>query len=198
MALFETVRVFAALNVEVAAIRRVAETAERLRLLPSAMPARWVSPTKMHVTLKFFGDLDAGIVPALRDGLNALVRETPAPRLAIGGLAAFPSAVDARVIFAEVDDLNDETAHLAAAIDDLADSFGLARETRPYHPHLTLARTNSALAVGPWISSLPPWRVVTLAPELVLYRSELSHPGAEYDALGRFALAARKSSKKTS
>jgi 2'-5' RNA ligase len=196
MSLFDTIRVFAALSVEVAAIRRVTAAAERLRASPLAPRARWVPPTKMHVTLKFYGEVDAALAPALRDRLGAFAKERVAPRLAFAGFSAFPSRDEARVVFAEVEDMGDETASLAKGVEALSESLGLAPEARPYRPHLTVARLAEAGAVGEWLESIPPSRVVALAPELVLYRGDLARPGAEYEALGRFALGARRSNKK--
>ena len=197
MSRFETIRAFAALNVEVAAVRRIAVAAERLRVDPAAPPMRWVPPTKMHVTLRFFGEIDIALAPAIRDGLAALAKERPAPRITFASFSAFPSLEAAQVIFADAQDMGDETASLAAAVDRLGESLGLPRETRTYHPHLTLGRTRAPTSVGPWLAAAPTWRVVALAPELALYRSDLARPGAEYDTLGRFALAPRKSSKKS-
>jgi 2'-5' RNA ligase len=195
MSLFGTVRAFAALNVEVLAVRRVLEAVEHLRAHPLAPPARWVAPTRMHVTLKFFGDIDAGLVPALRDALSALARDQPAPRLGFGSLGAFPSVEHARVLFAVVDDMGGDTARMAQAVEDGAAALGVVREARPFVPHMTIARTASPADVRSWIGSVAMEKVVGLAPELVLYRSDISRPGAEYEALARLALGPRRSVK---
>ena len=197
MALFETARAFIALNIEVAPLRRLIESVTRLRAHPSAPRASWVSPPRMHVTLKFLGEMDVGLAAPLRGALTSLARERATPRLAFSKLGAFPSVTAARVVFLEVEDMGGETASLATAVDELGEQLGFARETRPYHPHLTLARTREAVDVQAWLLAVPPVRVVALAPEVVLYRSDFARPGAEYEALGRFALSPRRSSKKT-
>jgi RNA 2',3'-cyclic 3'-phosphodiesterase len=195
MALFETARTFVALSIEVAGLRRVVEAADAQRALPSTPAMRWVSPPKLHVTLKFFGEIDAGLAPAIRDALAVVAKETPAPRLAFSGTSAFPSLDEARVVFAEVEDLGGETAGLARAIDDLGEAFGLRRGARAYVPHLTLARTREPVSIRTWVAAAAPWRVVALAPEVVFYRSDVARPGAEYDVIARFALAPRRSKK---
>jgi len=197
MASFDVVRAFAALNVDVDSLRRVTAAADRLRLAPTAPSARWVTPTRLHLTLKFFGEIDVGVVPALRDALGALAKETAVPRVAFAGFSAFPSEETARVIFAKAEDAGAELATLAAAVEGLAESLGFPRASRAFLPHMTLARTAAPFPVGQWLAAVPPWRVVGTAPELALYRSDVGHPGAEYEALGRFALARRSSTRKT-
>ena len=198
MSIFGTMRVFAALNVEVTGLRRVLGAVDLLRANPLAPHARWVAPTKLHVTLKFFGEIDAGLAPALRDTLAAVTRERRAPRVAFSGFSAFPSPEKARVVFTEVEDMGQETRGLSDAIQSGVEALGFPPETRAFHPHLTVARTSEPTDSRTWLSAATPWRVVAICPELALYRSDTVRPGAEYEALARFALLPRKSSKKGS
>lgn len=88
---------------------------------------------RLHVTLHFIGAVEAGRVPALAD---ALATRFEPVRLAFdeaevwpGGIAVLrPSRLPASL----------EALHgrLGAALD----GFGLPPETRPYKPHVTLAR----------------------------------------------------------
>ena len=195
MSLFGTIRAFAARGIEISGVRRVVEAVDLLRALPSAPAARWVAPTKLHVTMKFFGEIDAGVAPALRDSLAAISLVARAPRLAFSGFSAFPSRERARVVFAEVEDMGGETAALATSVQSAAEALGFPPETRAFHPHLTVARTAEPVDTLAWLAGAASWRVVALCPELVLYRSDTSRPGAEYEALGRFALLPRKSKK---
>ncbi len=191
MPAFDTLRAFTALNVEVSGVRKIAELAERWRRLPGGDGLRWTPPTKLHLTLSFFGDIDAGLVPPLRDALSAIAAGRPAPRLVFQGLSAFPSLEQARVLFVEVRGVTEVIA-LAAAIEDAAAALGLPRRERQFHPHLTVARTSAPRELTGWLATVPPFRVAASAPELVLYRSDLARPGAEYDALARLPLTARR------
>jgi 2'-5' RNA ligase len=190
-----TVRVFAALNFEIANVRRVVDATASLRGSSDAPPLRWVPPTRLHVTLKFFGEVDAAIVPPLRDALASVALQAVAPRLTFRGYSAFPSLDDATVVFAEIDDRGGHASRLASVVDELADSFGLPRDARPYHPHMTLARARSATPVRSWLADAPPLKVAASAHEMTLYRSDPTATGGEYDALGRFPLPARATSK---
>jgi 2'-5' RNA ligase len=189
---WDTVRAFVALNVEIAAVRRIAELAQRWRTLPGGEALRWVAPTRLHVTLKFLGDIDVGLVPPLRDGLLALSSQRASPRVVFQGLSAFPALDTARVLFAEVLDTTGEVRSLSVAVEDLAASLGFARTPREYVPHMTVARTSEATALTAWVAAVPAWRVAASASEIVLYRSDLARPHEEYDTLGRYPLEGRR------
>jgi 2'-5' RNA ligase len=65
------------------------------------------------------------------------------------------------------------------------------RETRPYHPHLTLARFRGSLRLSQSQHTLPPsLRRSFTADTVNLYRSNLTPTGAHYEIL-----AQKKSSK---
>src|ERR1700736_6830689 len=58
------------------------------------------------------------------------------------GVAFFPNPKAARVFWAGVDG-SDHLPRLASTIDSALEKLGFPRETKPYHPHLTLARTSA-------------------------------------------------------
>jgi len=191
MALYETVRCFVGLNLDIAGVRRVVEVMGQARPLPGSAALRWVVPTKLHVTLKFWGEIDRALVPAIKDALSALSVGRATPQLVFSGFSAFPSENAARVLFAKTEDVGGEAAKLAAAIDEIGEQLGLTRESRRYHPHLTVARAPTALDLRSLISRVPAWRVSVGASEMVLYRSDTASAGSEYEALGRFSLGSR-------
>jgi len=67
--------------------------------------------------------------------------------------------------------------------------LGLARETRPFHPHVTLARVKRAGSRTETIwSGLDAQAGAARISEVVLYRSHLESTGARYESLVRVAL----------
>jgi RNA 2',3'-cyclic 3'-phosphodiesterase len=195
MGSFETARAFVALNVDVVGVRRLLDAVSALRKLPDAPELRWVAPPRLHLTLKFLGEIDIGTVPVLVEALSMVASQHPSPRLVFTHFGAFPTPDAARVVFAEPDDSGGATEGLAMAVDVACAELGFARETRPFHAHVTVARSPVPVPVNDWLARGEPWRVSSKASELVLYRSEVGKRDAEYEALGRlpFGFAARPS-----
>ncbi|MEI7893354.1 MAG: RNA 2',3'-cyclic phosphodiesterase [Myxococcales bacterium] len=185
----DLLRAFVAVNLDIATVRHVADVARRLRSHPLARPASWVAPTKMHVTVRFLGDIDAALVPALSDALAPLAKNHVVRPTHLGRADAFPSRTSARVLIAAIDDPFGDLASLASAVEDRVCDLGLERERRTFVPHLTLARLRTPCDVSPWVHA-DALRSMDKAifTELVLYRSDLAQSGAEYTALLRCPL----------
>jgi 2'-5' RNA ligase len=195
MGSFETARAFVALNIDVVGVRRLLDAVSALRKLPEAPELRWVAPPRLHLSLKFLGDIDVGAIPVLVETLAAVASRHAPPRLVFTRFGAFPTADAARLVFAEPDDAGGAAEGLATAVDVACGDLGFARETRPFHAHVTVARSSVPLPVSEWLARGEPWRVSSKASELVLYRSEVGKRDVEYEALGRlpFGFAARPS-----
>jgi 2'-5' RNA ligase len=177
-------RLFVAIEVPEEARRSVREAFAPWR---EAFPqARWVPEENWHVTVKFLGRT----WPRLRDWVPARVagasRAVEPYRAALSGVGSFPSRRAGRVLWAGIDD-GDGTSRVAATLDDaLAEEF--PPETRAYHPHLTVARSDPPLKLPEAYAATPlasdPWVV----DELVLFRSHLRRPAPVYEPIGRFPM----------
>lgn len=130
-------RLFIALNFPDDVRLALFEAAAPLRA--SAPGARWTSAEKLHLTIKFLGARAPALVEALAGALDAVgLRHAPI-ELRIGGIGAFPNAWRARIVWIGIE----ATAPLVALqhdLDDACGAIGIAREDRPFHPHVTLAR----------------------------------------------------------
>jgi 2'-5' RNA ligase len=132
-----------------------------------------VDPKNLHLTLKFIGesyDLQ-GITKALSE-----VRGAPA-EVGLKGLGTFP-----RVLWIGV---QADLASLAARIDQALEPLGITRETRPFSPHLTIARMKDGRM--PKFNEQPDFGSFRIS-EFVLYESKLGSSGPTYTALERFPL----------
>ena len=98
------------------------------------------------------------------------------------GLDAFPSPDRARVLVARATDPTGEVRELAAAFEDMCAAHGIARETRPYALHVTLARMRFPSRVRDLCESASLTGELTLGP-IVLYESHLSPHGSTYEPL---------------
>jgi 2'-5' RNA ligase len=150
--------------------------------------ARWVPRENMHVTLKFLGRTWPRLTDWVPEQVEAAVAEVSRFTVRLRGVGSFPSAKRGRALWAGFDD-TDGIAALAAEIETaLADEF--PTEKRPFHPHLTVARSEPPLKLPAGYSGTElesdEWEV----DHVVLFRSHLRRPAPLYEPLARFRLGA--------
>ena len=176
-------RLFIALDIPAEIRARLTEFMERARLL--APNARWARVEGLHVTLKFIGHVDDVVVEQIKVAL-ASIKAAPF-EVNFGGVGFFPNPNAGRVFWAGVDG-GDHLPRLASTIDAALEKLGFARETKPYHPHLTLARTSSRplRELKPLLSDPPPQFGTMTAREFFLYQSQPQKGGSKYTKLERF------------
>lgn len=136
-------RLFVALELPPAVRAALGEVSSRLRPRPAAAGRglRWTDPAGIHLTLKFIGEIEAAAVEAIRGALAGIRAENPV-EVAFRGLGWFPNARHPRVLWAGVE-AGSALAELAGEIERVLEPLGIARETRKFEPHLTLARIKS-------------------------------------------------------
>jgi len=162
---------------------RLTEYMERARALASE--ARWARVEGLHVTLKFIGHVDDAAVEKIKAALSA-IKATPF-EVKFTGVGFFPNPNAGRVFWTGVDGGN-SLPKLASTIDAAMEKLGIARETKHYHPHLTLARTNSRPLRGlkPLLEEPTPQFGTMTAREFFLYQSQPQKGGSKYTKLERF------------
>ena len=178
-------RIFIALDIPVEIRARLSEYMERERAL--APEARWARVEGLHVTLKFIGHVDDAVVEQIKAAL-ASIKAAPF-EVKFTDVGFFPNPNAARVFWAGVDG-GDHLPRLASTIDAALEKLGFPRETKPYHPHLTLARTSSRplRELKPLLTDPPPQFGTMTAREFFLYQSQPQKGGSKYTKLERFGL----------
>jgi 2'-5' RNA ligase len=178
-------RLFIALDIPAQVRTRLAEYMVRVRHI--APEARWPRVEGLHVTLKFVGQASEARADEIKTAL-ASVKSAPFI-VRFGGVGFFPNPKAARVFWAGVDGGTD-LPRLASLIDDALEKVGIEREAKPYHPHLTLARTNThpLRELQPLLADTPPQFGTMTAREFFLYQSQPQRGGSKYTKLQRFAL----------
>lgn len=145
---------------------------------------RWVSPDNLHLTLRFLGSVEAERL----DRLGAGLQEIPFQpfEVQLGGLGAFGPAASVRVVWLGVEQGRQELERLSEAIEERCQAVGFEAETRPFNPHLTLARARerrgARLPELPAPPKLPAWT----ASGFHLFRSQTGPGGAVYSILASF------------
>lgn len=98
---------------------------------------RWMHDDQLHLTLRFIGELDNGRANDVADALS-LVAGLPFD-LCLKGIGHFPPRGDPRTIWASIQRQSELTS-LKRRIDRALQQAGIARDTKKYTPHVTLAR----------------------------------------------------------
>ena len=181
--------------VELPGAARAAAFAHLTRLRESlSAPARvsWEREEKLHVTLKFFGDVSVEKVEALTAALSRAVGSVEPLALKLQGAGVFPSPGRPNVIWIGVTDEEGGLARLHARVEEACAAAGFPPERRPFHPHVTLARVREANRETRHLAH----RHVELGfgaagfdvREIVLMRSEPGPGGSVYTPLSRHEL----------
>ncbi len=130
-------RLFIALNIPEDEKERIHQAVVPLR--QANLPVRWVDPENYHVTLKFLGDVRDEAVAGIRAAVNEVAAKTDPFSVDLGGFGAFPTIRRPRVIWMGVE-ANPALRCLKQDVEWALTDEGFDRETRAFHPHLTLGR----------------------------------------------------------
>lgn len=173
---------------------------ERVADVNAAQILRWTNPDKLHLTVRFLGETSRSQLQRLEEQLSGLTAACWPIPLELSGLGCFVSWKVLRVLWMGVAGDVATLTNLHERIEGLIRELDFSPETRPYTPHITLARTArdgpSArhTAAGKALRKAaaerkngPPLGEWT-ARDLLLMRSVLHKDGAQYSVLKRFPL----------
>lgn len=149
---------------------------------------RWESKSKLHLTLKFLGDTDPDQLEELANALDS-IKYSPFS-IDVKGFGYFPTGKQPKVLWAGVVK-NEDLVRLQQAIEDKCTSLGFEAETRPFKPHITIARANgvSKRDVMSFINQHKQFGLVDVpVKEFVLYESKLGSEGARHKRRCTFKL----------
>jgi RNA 2',3'-cyclic 3'-phosphodiesterase len=187
------IRSFIAVNLPIAMVKKLQalQGEVRARAEHAGLKVGWVPAANMHVTLKFLAEIPEESLWAIRDTLQAKLQIATPFLATIREVGAFPDRQRPRVLWVGLACENDRLASLAKEMDDWLFDLGFARETRPFHPHVTLGRVKSGQADV--LEGLAE-RELGSCPirEIVLYQSILKPKGAQYSELARIPLLSGK------
>ena len=166
-------------------------------LAPKSSGARWVRAENLHVTLKFIGHVEKEKLRPIQDAL-ASVRSADAVALTFRGIGFFPNEFHPRVVWCGVAS-SPNLAPLAANIDRALEPLGIELETRPYTPHLTLARFKTEDGVSELVDAANQMKSYDFGgareTNFHLYESLLKPSGAQYNRLASFPIAGDAAAK---
>lgn len=139
---------------------------------------RWVDPRDMHTTLRYFGAVDETKLPEIQELMTRAAERTAPFELVYGGVGAFDSFEESRVVWIGL-------LEGGAAMEAAAALVG-RDEPRPYAPHLTLGRNRDETAPPAFVSAIQAEPVLYLrrpVTKLSLYASKPAPFGHAYEIL---------------
>ncbi len=195
----EQIRTFIAIELPPSLRRALAQLQERLKR--ERLPVRWVAPDKVHLTLKFLGEIPAGQVQKVGEAAARITATTPPFDLEAGGVGVFPNPRRPRVVWVGIREESGLLRRLQANLETALAGLGFSPENRPFSPHLTLGRTRQRTSPGQarhlgqvvtalQVPSLGRWTVH----EIVVMRSDLRPDGPIYTPQRVLPLEGRLSS----
>ncbi len=166
-----------------AAVKELAALVERLKSPADGL--RWSAAEGWHITLQFLGSTTPEQLECVRKRLVAIRARRFAVELEAPGF--FERAA---VFFVGVR-LSAELESLERQVTAATEPCGFGREERPYHPHITLARSKSGARGLRGLKEKVPERARFsrfVVERFVLYESFPGPGGSRYEARGMFAL----------
>lgn len=161
-----------------------------LGALAERMPrALWTPPERIHLTLRFIGDVSDEQLEAVRDALTK-VAVAPFP-LGVEGVGRFPPRGRPSVLWAGVGRAHPFLLRLRQQVDDRLLASGVPFALTPFVPHFTVARVAEAppVAAEHWLKRHadfvgPLWRTEAFH----LMASTLGPTGARHEIVQSFPL----------
>jgi RNA 2',3'-cyclic 3'-phosphodiesterase len=176
-------RVFCAVELPGDVREQLRDHITRLREAVPDVAASWSRVENVHLTLKFFGNVEVERIDAISAAASRAVEEFSTFPIGIGGTGVFPRPSRPQVLWIGVSDPTGKLSALHEKFEDETGAADFAKEDRAFRPHLTIARIRRPegarrLADAHLQMDFKP--VELELQELIVFRSELSPKGSRY------------------
>jgi RNA 2',3'-cyclic 3'-phosphodiesterase len=162
------------------------------RLIEERADVKWDTPDKLHLTLKFLGNMEPGQLTAVAESLAIAASATHAFPLTYGSVGAFPDLVHPKVIWVGAE-ASIALTSLLQLVEQACGQLGIPKETRTFHPHITLGRVKGSTNLARLTAKLKSITfdpIVTGCSAILLIKSDLHPTGSVYTTLNSFPLNA--------
>lgn len=169
--------------------QKMEETVRRWARRLGTRGVKWVSPQNFHLTLVFLGNVRAGALETLKQRFRSSFLGIPPIEVHVSGAGAFPDLNRPKVLWIALRGNLEALAVLQARAEESAKGFGEPRDSKPFSPHLTVARFEwldreqldfvRRLASRPEETDFGSW----LVDSVKLMRSDLGPGGSKYTVL---------------
>jgi RNA 2',3'-cyclic 3'-phosphodiesterase len=179
------IRSFLAIEVSDPVLKRIEKIQEDFK--SSDPDVRWVNPDKIHLTLKFFGDIEESQIDSILNSIETPVHSTQPFQIKVRGTGAFPNPKNPRVVWVGLTEGKETLSHLQKELESSLEKIGFQPEDRSFNPHLTLGRVKSSRGKGALAAKIEKYREEEFGEfqveRVILFKSELTPSGPVYTAL---------------
>ena len=185
-------RIFCAAELPDQVRARLQEHIQRLCKDVPEVAASWSRVENIHLTLKFFGNVELDKLPTISAAASRTVKDFSAFQISIGKTGVFPRPSRAQVLWIGVSDPSGKLSALQQRFEDECAAEGFAKEDRAFRPHLTMARIRKpegARRLADAHLSIRFESVPVKLTELIIFRSELSSKGSKYTPISKHELS---------
>jgi 2'-5' RNA ligase len=135
----ELIRAFIAADLPAESKRALRGLQDRLKAGGRAN-VKWVDPDSIHLTLKFLGNIDTGMIGRIVAVMAGAVLDVKPFPLELKDLGVFPNPNRVRVVWVGMGGEVEKLAVIQKRIETGLVPLGFAAEARPFAPHFTLGR----------------------------------------------------------
>jgi RNA 2',3'-cyclic 3'-phosphodiesterase len=179
------IRSFLAIELPEAIRNKIGEIEGDLK--SSHADVRWVHPGKIHLTLKFFGNIEEARVESIIKAIENPVRHTPVFTMKVRGIGTFPHWKNPRVIWMGLIDEKGILNPFQKELERELEGIGFEPEAKKFQPHLTLGRVNSSRGKEGLIREMEKYQEEDFGnfsvERVILFRSDLRPAGPIYTPL---------------
>jgi 2'-5' RNA ligase len=136
----EPIRCFTAFDIDNPAVRNKLAKAQAL-VVQTGADVKLVETENIHVTMRFLGDVSAGMVDVVFEEIKA-VQFIPF-NIQLNGIGVFPSLSYPRVVWAGITEGTNELRSIFEQLEPRLRALGFAADEHGFSPHLTIARVRS-------------------------------------------------------
>lgn len=159
----------------------------QFQLKTAGIKASWPKPDRFHLTLKFLGETPCHNIKQIQAVMDRFSGQYPEIVLTAGSIGVFPKITKARVIWADIRGQTHRLEKLFYKLDKELYVLGIPGHTRPFKPHITLARIKRPVSSQKLTGLIQRceniWSDEFCAGNMGLYKSTLSARGAIHTRL---------------
>ena len=183
------IRAFIALNTSEEAQSKIFEIQEYLSDIKSDV--KWEPREKLHITLKFLGDVEETTLKNITEDLRTKLSEFGSFPIEYKSLGAFPNFKLPRVLWIGASDKGKKVFRLNKTIEAEIKSYNFDDESNRFHPHITLGRVKGIRGVREVIETMQKHEhegIIDSASEICIMKSTLTRTGSFYGVVDKIKL----------
>lgn len=182
-------RIFTAIDISDEAREKISDYIESLRRQFPDLRVGWDKPEKLHLTLKFFGDVDEIGLENIEKAVENTVLQMSDFDLLLHLTGVFPNVRNAKILWIGLEDKTNLLKSANTILENECAKFGFTKEKRKFKPHLTVARLrephkSKKLAETHLKNEFP--LIEFTAKSIVIYESTLLPSGSIYKRFKSF------------